>query len=172
MPAPSLPVPPAVQPPADRAVAAAPASSAGISANVAAGRSRAPATCWTACTATVLAEVARRPLPGVAEVEAALTAPVALDVEWFYTARELCVAIEAVADLPLTGITPGPAAPRNWMRIAYKGGSEPGVLNLTTAVQARDGWRICVAATWNHPPMVSDGGRLQDVVSGALTLLR
>jgi hypothetical protein len=35
--------------------------------------------------------------------------------------------------------------------VAYKGGSEPGVLNLTTWLLARDGRPFCVSATWNNP---------------------
>ncbi|ASC73593.1 Serine hydrolase [Halomicronema hongdechloris C2206] len=77
-------------------------------------------------------------------------APLALDVEWFFPATKLCDLMEPVADLPLMGINPGVAKPDEWAAIAYKGGSEPGVLNLTTALTDRSGRRLCVTATWNR----------------------
>ncbi len=94
----------------------------------------------------LLAEIAGQPLPGV---EALTGEPRALDVEWFFTSTELCALMEQVRDLPLMGINPGVARPEEWASVAFKGGSEPGVLNLTTALTARDGRRLCVAATWN-----------------------
>jgi len=36
-----------------------------------------------------------------------------------------------------------------WARIAYKGGSEAGVLNFSTWVVGDDGREHCVVATWN-----------------------
>jgi len=54
-----------------------------------------------------------------------------------------------VASLPLMGINPGIADPGQWAHVAYKGGSEPGVLNLTTQVVGKSGKTYCVSATWN-----------------------
>jgi hypothetical protein len=45
-------------------------------------------------------------------------------------------------------INPGIPSP-GWKRIAYKGGSDAGVLNLTSYVTAPDGTSYCVSATWN-----------------------
>lgn len=59
--------------------------------------------------------------------------PLALDVEWFFSARELCELMATVQDLPLMQVNPGLARPQDWQSVAFKGGSEPGVLNLTTA---------------------------------------
>lgn len=120
----------------------------------------------------VLEELARRSLPMLAEVQAALTTPTALDVEWYYTARELCAAMARVADLELMGINPGPATRRDWIRVAYKGGSEPGVLNLTTAMQGRNQRAYCVAATWNNDAAVLDEARLLGLYGTILDLLR
>lgn len=94
----------------------------------------------------LLPEIGKQPLPGV---ETFMGEPRALDVEWFFTGTELCALMERVRDLPLMGINPGVARPEDWTSVAFKGGSEPGVLNLTTALTARDGRRLCVAATWN-----------------------
>jgi beta-lactamase class A len=95
----------------------------------------------------VLAELIGRPLPAAEVFE---SGPVAPDVEWFYSPRDLCGLMERVADLPLMSINPGLATPADWARVSYKGGSEPGVLNVTTWLDARDGRRLCVSATWNN----------------------
>lgn len=58
--------------------------------------------------------------------------PVATDIEWWFSTAELCGLMEQVQGLLLMSINPGLANPTDWQRIAYKGGSEPGVLNLTT----------------------------------------
>jgi hypothetical protein len=54
-------------------------------------------------------------------------------------------------------VNPGVAAPTEWAHIAYKGGSEPGVLNLTTQVTAHNGTTYCVAATWNDNALLDEG---------------
>lgn len=75
--------------------------------------------------------------------------PVALDVEWFFSTRELCQLMAQVQDLPLMSINPGSANPADWSHVAFKGGSEPGVLNLTTWLETAEGTTYCVSATWN-----------------------
>ena len=96
----------------------------------------------------VLNEANSFPLPEVSDfVEAN---PRVLDVEWFFTVRELCSLIKGVAEPPLMSINPGLANPNDWERVAFKGGSEPGVLNFTTWLQAKNGRTYCVAATWNN----------------------
>lgn len=94
----------------------------------------------------VIQELGDRPLPGK---NAFSSTPVEVDVEWFFTPRELCNLMEAVADLPAMQINPGAANPNDWEQIAFKGGSEPGVLNLTTQLQNAQGQTYCVSATWN-----------------------
>jgi beta-lactamase class A len=94
----------------------------------------------------VLASLASRPLPSVDIFNGGVTAP---DIEWFFTVKELCSLMAEVAPLPLTSINPGVADAAHWARVSYKGGSEPGVLNLTTQVTSRTGKTYCVSATWN-----------------------
>ncbi len=77
------------------------------------------------------------------------TQPLDTDIEWFFTTRELCALMRGVESVPLMGINPGVADPGDWRSVAYKGGSEPGVLNLTTWLIAKDGASFCVSATWN-----------------------
>ena len=100
----------------------------------------------------LLAAIAAMPVP----TEGFLNVPYALDLEWFFSSRELCGLIERVADLPAMGIE-SPLAPKeDWARVAYKGGSEPGVIAMTTRVQAADGRTYCVSATWNNDQTVVD----------------
>lgn len=69
-------------------------------------------------------------------------------IEWFYTPRELCALMSRVADMPEMAINP--VLPlRGWKRIAFAGGPEPGVIDMTYQLEANDGTRYCVSATWN-----------------------
>lgn len=77
--------------------------------------------------------------------------PVALDVEWFYSARELCTALEAVGFDPAASANAAQLDRAHWSRVAYKGGSEPGVINQSFLLEDLGGRRSCVVATWNHP---------------------
>jgi hypothetical protein len=114
----------------------------------------------------LLAEIDAQPLPRWWEPND----PADLDVEWHFSARELCALMAEVGDLPLMTINPGvgPLAPGD--RIAFKGGSEPGVINLTVAVQ-RGPHRACVAATWNDSAHDVDDVRLVMAVRGLLAAL-
>ncbi len=76
---------------------------------------------------TVLAELAKLSLPNVSEFEG--VQPNALDVEWFYTPAQLCDRIDRLFNLPLMSINPGIAQSKDWQKVLFKGGSEPGVMN-------------------------------------------
>jgi hypothetical protein len=55
------------------------------------------------------------------------------------------------------GINPGAVKKSDWDAVAYKGGSEPGVLNMTAWL--RKGSRShCVSATWNAPQKLDETG--------------
>lgn len=111
----------------------------------------------------VVAATAKRPLPSVAIFTGV---PLAPDIEWFFATRELCALMKGVAELPLMGINPGVANRAQWKRIAFKGGSEPGVLNLTTMVTAANGASYCVSATWNDSKALDE--RKFEIVYGEL----
>ncbi len=92
-------------------------------------------------------EVASLPLPALTAMPLdRVTAP---DVGWFLSASELCSLMARVEDLPLMNINPGIASPQQWQRVAYKGGSLPGVLALVSSLWDQQGNRYCVAAVWN-----------------------
>ncbi|MBX2862387.1 MAG: serine hydrolase [Leptolyngbyaceae cyanobacterium MAG.088] len=116
----------------------------------------------------ILTAIADLPLPGVTIFNGG---PLALDVEWFMNGRELCGAIAGVADLPPMQVNPGLANPASWQRIAFKGGSEPGVENLTTALRDEDGHDYCVVATWNNPDGI-DELKLSSFYGSALSSLK
>ncbi len=116
----------------------------------------------------VLEEISRVPLPDVGDLSIAPTVP---EVEWFFTTGELCTLMTRVADLPLMGINPGVATPQDWNQIAFKGGSEPGVLNLTTWLKAKSGKTYCVSATWNNTEALDDA-RFTTLYSGILAGLK
>jgi beta-lactamase class A len=119
----------------------------------------------------VLQELASAPLP-----EASIFAdkPVALDIEWFFTPRQLCDLMQKVEDLPLMSVNPGGGLvdPSQWERISFKGGSEPGVLNLTTSLKAKNGKTYCVSATWNNAEAAIDETSFYILYGGILEGLR
>ena len=96
----------------------------------------------------ILTELADRPPP---DVEAFTGEPVALEAEWFFTPAELCALLGEVQALPLMSVNPGLANPADWARVAFKGGSEAGVLNLTTWLTAGGSATYCVVVTQNDP---------------------
>jgi len=119
----------------------------------------------------VLDEVAQTPLPAVSDFG---EQPTALDVEWFFTPQELCELMGEVSDLPLMQVNPGGGLvnPDDWAQVAFKGGSEPGVLNLTTALTSTEGKHYCVSATWNNPDAVLDETRFYTLYGGLIAGLQ
>lgn len=115
----------------------------------------------------VLVEAEARPLPAPG---AFLAAGPDLAVEWRYRADELCQLAYAALKTPLSGINPGLAPEGVWRRIAFKAGSDLGVLNLTTALMAGNGERYCAVATWNNPEG-AEADRLYALYGGVLDVL-
>ena len=101
----------------------------------------------------VMREAERRPLPAVADYP---STPRALDAEWIYSVRELCGLMSRVAQLPFMSVNPGVADASAFRHVAYKGGSEPGVINMTTGVTTKRGTTYCLSATVNDPAQALD----------------
>jgi beta-lactamase class A len=95
--------------------------------------------------AAVLRRIDTLPLPSIEQM---MNAP-NLAIEWHFSVRDLCKLMERVAALPLMSINPGAADPADFEHVAYKGGSDIGVLNMTTMVTTRRGTKLCFAATAN-----------------------
>jgi beta-lactamase class A len=100
----------------------------------------------TAGKRALLPDLDKLPLPD----PGIFTGPLATDIEWYFTPSELCTLVDGVRDLGAMQINPGIADKKDWQQVAFKGGSEPGVLNLTTALTGKNGHHYCVAATWNN----------------------
>ncbi len=84
----------------------------------------------------MLAEIDTLPLPDLGEFSGAAQAT---DIEWFFTANEMCALMAKVADADAMHINPGLAKAAQWKQIAFKeGGSEGGVLNLTTGLTGQE----------------------------------
>jgi beta-lactamase class A len=117
--------------------------------------------------AALLPEIDKLPLPDAGIFAGA---PLATDIEWFFTPTELCILIDSVRDLGAMQINPGVADKKDWQQIAFKGGSEPGVLNLTTALTGKNGHHYCVAAAWNNDAAL-DESKFFTLYSGVLASL-
>ncbi|MEZ5669716.1 MAG: serine hydrolase [Alphaproteobacteria bacterium] len=75
---------------------------------------------------------------------------------WRLSARSLCALMGAVADLGEMGINTGGQPSVEWDRIAFKGGNDVGVTNLTYMVTPPGGMPVCLSMTWNEPGHFDD----------------
>ena len=67
-----------------------------------------------------------------------------------------------------SGIRPDVAA--RWRYVGYKGGSEPGVMNMTLLLQARDGAWYALAGSWTDPAAPVDMNRFAGLINRAAEL--
>lgn len=93
----------------------------------------------------LLAEIGSRDLPSVGDATG-LHQP---GIEWNVSASRLCALITGVQNADVFSINPGPVETADWRSVAYKGGSETGVLNFTAALEGKDGSRHCAVMTIN-----------------------
>jgi beta-lactamase class A len=107
--------------------------------------------------------------------------PLRIDtVEWFASAADLVRAMDWLrlhADdsaRAILGISPGlPQQARAAVSYAgYKGGSEPGVANLTYLIQTRAGAWYALSLGWNDPAAPVDANRLAGLAARVVQLLR
>ncbi|MFB9995349.1 hypothetical protein ACFFLM_25745 [Deinococcus oregonensis] len=101
-----------------------------------------------------MTQAAAAPLPGVTLFAGV---PVAQDVEWFASAERLCNLIADVAALPETQLNPGVATLSDFAEVSFKGGSEGGVVSLTTQVTTKAGRNLCICATRKMPGQSTKG---------------
>ncbi|MEE7461061.1 serine hydrolase [Methylobacterium fujisawaense] len=114
----------------------------------------------------LLERLAEMPLPFPDQ----LAREVTTEVEWFFTAEEIRALLEATHHLPPFRISAGMVPGRRWSSVAYKGGSENGVLNLSALVVAESGQHHCVVATWNDAEALNPE-RLLEPFRGILRIL-
>lgn len=100
-----------------------------------------------AARAAILRRVDALPLPAIAQIS--FTAPDPA-IEWHFSVSELCRLMKRVAALPLMSINPGVAEKGVFRSVAYKGGSDTGIINMTTMVTTNRGTQVCFSATLNN----------------------
>lgn len=95
-----------------------------------------------------------------------------LDIEWYFTNRELCGLIAQVADLPIMGIEARGIDKDDWKRVAFKGGSEPGVLSGTYSLTNKAGRTYCVSFSWNNPRAPVNAGAILPILTKLFAALK
>jgi beta-lactamase class A len=129
-------------------------------------------------SAEVLMEVAN---PSLDEVNAAFAqGPKAIDIEWFAAPADLArlfahmrrTADPRVFDIMAINPSATPAIKANWAYIGYKGGSEPGVLNLSWLLTDKAGRDWVLTLGWNNPAAALDEGKLEGLAQRILLLPR
>lgn len=63
-----------------------------------------------------------------------------------------------------------PAAADKWQWVGYKGGSEPGVINMTLLLEAKAGDWYALTASWNDPAKAVTDARFVSLISRAAEL--
>ena len=108
--------------------------------------------------------------------------PVMLDIEWFASPADLVRTMDWIRRNTETGpgaearailgVNPGvgPAQAARWGYVGYKGGSEPGVIEMTLLLQSKAGAWYALAASWNNPAAAVDDARFVALVSRAVDL--
>ena len=128
-------------------------------------------------TATMIGQTSR-PLEEVNAVFG--NGPRAIDIEWFASPADLAALfahMRRTADpeaFRIMAINPSAsdAIKANWRYIGFKGGSEPGVINLTWLLTDAAGRDWVLSLGWNNPAAVVDEGKLEALAQRILLLPR
>ncbi|MEE4315806.1 MAG: serine hydrolase, partial [Erythrobacter sp.] len=97
------------------------------------------------------------------EVRLAFTGgPNMIDIEWFASGEDIARAFQRIAALEdntaleILAVNPSmsQAMRGEWTYVGYKGGSEPGVLNLSWLLRDDAGEWVVVSMSWNNPQAV------------------
>jgi hypothetical protein len=95
-----------------------------------------------------------------------------IEIEYYASTEELCKKIESLYLEEALSLNPGLAKKTEWHYIAYKGGSEPGVLNMTYLLQKeKDSPLISISASLNNPISNSEVNDFMVIVGRLLDLL-
>ena len=103
-------------------------------------------------------------------------------IEWFASATDMCRLMDWLrrqsetdkTALAILAINPGAGLviPRDkWQYVGFKGGSEPGVLNLTYLLQSKQGDWYAFSIGWNNPQGTLDSTKLFTLVQQVLQLI-
>jgi len=119
--------------------------------------------------------------PSLDEVNAAFAqGPKVIDIEWFASPSDLAklfahmrrTADPKVFDIMAVNPSATPAIKANWDYIGFKGGSEPGVLNLTWLLRDKAGRDWVLTLGCNNPRAVVDEGKMEGIAQRILLLPR
>jgi beta-lactamase class A len=105
--------------------------------------------------------------------------PVRIDtLEWFASPADLARTVDWLrrnasdTARAILAVNPGNSALRDrFAYVGYKGGSEPGVLNVTWLLRGRDGAWYAASGSWNNPAAALDEGRFLGLMARAAGLL-
>jgi beta-lactamase family protein len=101
-------------------------------------------------------------------------------VEWFASPADIVRTLDWLrrssdgTALALLAINPGlgSALAKDFAYFGYKGGSEPGVLNMSFLLRSREGRWMAVSATWNNPTAPLDEARFAALMSRLVALMK
>lgn len=101
-------------------------------------------------------------------------------VEWFASPADLVRTLDWLrrsgdrTALDLLAVNPGlgPGLAKQFDYFGFKGGSEPGVLNLSLLLKTRSGRWLAVSATWNNEAAPLDEPRFVALMSRLVTLMK
>ncbi len=105
--------------------------------------------------------------------------PIAIDkVEWFASAVDLCQAMAwynahgSDEQKDILAINPGvPSMKDRFAYIGFKGGSEPGALNLTWLLHTKKGTHFALSVGWNNAEKEVDISELLGIAQSAMLLI-
>lgn len=128
-------------------------------------------------------EIAATPISAIDPAMFQRGVPVMLDVEWFASPADLVRTMDWIRRNTETGpgaearailgLNPGigPAQAARWGYVGYKGGSEPGVIEMTLLLRSKAGAWYALAASWNNPAAAVDDARFVALISRAVDLV-
>jgi beta-lactamase class A len=101
-------------------------------------------------------------------------------VEWFASPADLVRTLDWLrrsgdrTALDILAINPGlgPAAAKDFDYFGFKGGSEPGVLNMNFLLRSRQGRWMAVSATWNNASAALDEARFAALMTKLIALMK
>jgi hypothetical protein len=106
--------------------------------------------------------------------------PTALDIEWLVSGEDMAKLMRRIRDLndptarAIMAVNAGVTDDQrgDWRYVGYKGGSEPGVIDLSYLLQDQAGkWHV-VTLTWNNPKAPVDLDAFRALAMRAIALAR
>jgi len=128
--------------------------------------------------AAILEAIDERPVP-MSQIQAAFSGgPIALDVEWFASAEDMAslfrfmreTADPRAFEIMSINTSMSASTREKWDYAGYKGGSEPGVLNLTWLLRGDDNRDRVLFLSWQNEEANLDQSALELIAQRILSL--